>query len=73
VRKLEFCLACNSSPKTSVCCFSDFVQVSARLVVRCFGRSGFIFPDLILIDFIMSSSDSFGVNFTGKNYSTWEF
>jgi hypothetical protein len=73
VRKLEFCLACNSSPKTSVCCFSDFVQVSARLVVRCFGRSGFIFPDLILIDFIMSCSDSFGVRFTGKNYSTWKF
>jgi hypothetical protein len=33
--------------------------------------SGFIISDYF--DFIMSSTESFGVRFTGKNYAAWEF
>jgi hypothetical protein len=32
-----------------------------------------ILSDSIFLGFIMSSSDSFWVLFTGKNYSAWEF
>jgi hypothetical protein len=37
------------------------------------GESGLVFSDLVLFGLIMSSSDSFGVRFTSKNYSVWEF
>jgi hypothetical protein len=37
------------------------------------GESDFVFSDSILFGLIMSSSDSFGVRFTGKNYFAWEF
>jgi hypothetical protein len=36
-------------------------------------KSGFLFLDLILFEFIMSCSDFFEVRFTRKKYSTWEF
>jgi hypothetical protein len=35
--------------------------------------SGFIISDFFFFNFIMSSSESFGVYFTGKNYAAWEF
>jgi len=58
------------------CCVVQRLLFSIFFVLFFFGapgRSGFTFLDLILLDFIMASGDSFGVRFTGKNYSTWEF
>jgi hypothetical protein len=51
--------------------FRHCFQRSVVAVVS--GESGFIFYDSILLGLIMSSGDSFGVCFTGKNYSLWEF
>jgi len=56
--------------------YAIFLEVAQKAVDtfwrRVSGESGFIFSNSILLGFIMSSSDSFGVRFTGKNYSTWE-
>jgi hypothetical protein len=55
----------------------NFLEVVQKVVdtfwKRVYGESGFIFFDSILFGFIMSSSDSLGVHFTGKNYSAQEF
>lgn len=53
----------------SICVWPSLVQI----LFGSSGESGFIFYDSILFGLIMSSSDSFGVCFTGKNYSAWEF
>jgi hypothetical protein len=50
------------------CIFLKVVSVDT-FWIRVSGESGFIFSNSILLGFIMSSSDSFRVRFTGKNYS----
>jgi hypothetical protein len=47
-----------------------FLEVAQKVVDTCIR---FYFSNSLLLGFIMTSSDSFGVRFTGKNYSAWEF
>jgi hypothetical protein len=76
VRKISFCgrllVRCCLVVREVLlfCCVVQRLLFSIFFVLFFFGapgRSGFTFLDLILLDFIMASGDSFGVRFTGKN------